>query len=67
VKGESPEKHHLENLINAKHPLCKPARRIPWGGPEKHFADLYHDSGSPVKPIRLLALLILKQLHDLFD
>jgi IS5 family transposase len=75
MKGKSPDKYqlnllnqHLENLINPKHPLCKLARRIPWDDLEKHFANLYHYSGRPAKPIRLMvSLLILKQLYDLSD
>jgi IS5 family transposase len=61
-------RQHLENLVNPKHPLCKLAKRIPWYDLEDHFADLYHHSGRPAKPIRLmLSLLILKQLYNLSD
>jgi IS5 family transposase len=75
MKGKSPNKYqlnllkqHLETMINPKHPLCKLARRIPWDEMEKHFTDLYHHSGRPAKPIRLMvSLLILKQLYDLSD
>jgi IS5 family transposase len=75
MKGKSPDvsqynlyRQQLENLINPKHPLCKLAKRIPWGELENHFADLYHHSGRPAKPIRLMvSLLILKQLYNLSD
>jgi len=75
MKGKSPDtsqfnlyRQHLENLINPKHPLCKLAKRIPWDELEDHFENLYHQTGRPAKPIRLmLSLLILKQLYDLSD
>jgi transposase, IS5 family len=75
MRGKSPDKYqfnllkqHLEDMINPKHPLCKLAERIPWDDLERHFGDLYHYSGRPAKPIRLMvSLLILKQLHDLSD
>ena len=75
MKGKPPDtsqfnlyRQHLENLINPKHPLCRLAKRIPWHELEDHFADLYHHTGRPAKPIRLMvSLLILKQLYDLSD
>jgi len=75
MKGKSPDpsqlnllRQHLDNLINPRHPLCKLAKRIPWSELEEYFSDLYHHSGRPAKPIRLmLSLLILKQLYDLSD
>ena len=75
MKGKPPDtsqfnlyRQQLENLINPKHPLYKLAKRIPWDELENHFADLYHHSGRPAKPIRLMvSLLILKQLYNLSD
>ncbi len=75
MKGKSPDpsqlsflSQHLEDLVNPKHPLCKLSKRIPWDDIEKHFSDLYHHSGRPAKPIRLMvSLLILKQLYNLSD
>ena len=75
MKGKPPDtsqynlyRQHLENLINPRHPLCKVAKRIPWHELEEHFADLYHRTGRPAKPIRLMvSLLILKQLYNLSD
>jgi IS5 family transposase len=75
MKGKPPDtsqfnlyRQQLENLINPKHPLCKLAKRIPWDELENDFADLYHQTGRPAKPIRLMmSLLILKQLHNLSD
>jgi IS5 family transposase len=41
---------------------------MPWDDIEKQFSDLYHHSGRPAKPIRLMvSLLILKQLYNLSD
>lgn len=75
MKGKPPDtsqyelyRQKLENLINPAHPVCKLAKRIPWDELETQFADLYHDTGRPAKPIRLMvSLLILKQLYDLSD
>jgi IS5 family transposase len=75
MKGKSPDPsqlnllpQRLEDLLDAKHPLCKLTKRIPWDEIENQFADLYHDSGRPAKPIRLMvSLLILKQLYNLSD
>jgi IS5 family transposase len=75
MKGNPPDtsqfnlyRQQLENLINPGHPLCKLAKRIPWHELERHFANLYHHSGRPAKPIRLMvSLLILKQLYNLSD
>lgn len=58
----------LEDLLDPKRPLCKLAKRIPWDVIENQFADLYHHSGRPAKPIHLMvSLLILKQLYNLSD
>lgn len=75
MKGKPPNtsqfnlyRQQLENLINPGHPLCKLAKRIPWHELETHFEDLYHQTGRPAKPIRLMvSLLILKQLYNLSD
>jgi IS5 family transposase len=75
MKGKPPNtsqfnlyRQQLANLINPKHPLCKLAKRIRWHELENHFADLYHQTGRPAKPIRLMvSLLILKQLYNLSD
>ena len=75
MKGKSPDPsqlsllpQRLDDLVNPRHPLYKLSKRIPWDELEKHFSDLYHHSGRPAKPIRLMvSLLILKQLYDLSD
>jgi IS5 family transposase len=75
MKGKSPDPsqltllpQRLEDLINPKHPLCMLSKRIPWDDIEKQFSDLYHYSGRPAKPIRLMvSLLILKQLYNMSD
>jgi len=75
MKGKSPDPsqlsllpQRLEDLVNPRHPLYKLSKRIPWDELEKHFSGLYHHSGRPAKPIRLMvSLLILKQLYDLSD
>jgi transposase, IS5 family len=75
MKGKSPNRsqlsllpQRLEDLVNPRHPLYKLSKRIPWDDIEKDFSDLYHHSGRPAKPIRLMvSLLILKQLYNLSD
>lgn len=75
MKGKSPDSSQLnllpqclEDLVNPRHPLCKLSKRIPWDEIDKNFSDLYHHSGRPAKPIRLMvSLLILKQLYNLSD
>ena len=75
MKGKPPNtsqfnlyRQQLANLINPKHPLCKLAKRIFWHELDNHFADRYHQTGRPAKPIRLMvSLLILKQLYNLSD
>lgn len=75
MKGKSPDPsqlsllpQRLEDLVNPRHPLYKLSKRIPWDDIEKYFSDLYHQSGRPAKPIRLMvSLLILKQLYNLSD
>ena len=75
MKGKSPDPsqlnllpQRLEDLVNPRHPLCKLSKRIPWDDIDKHFSGLYHHSGRPAKPVRLMvSLLILKQLYDLSD
>lgn len=75
MKGKSPNPHQLsfldkrlEEQLNPKHPLCRLAKRIPWGVLEKEFAKHYSHTGRSAHPIRLMAgLLILKQLRDLSD
>jgi IS5 family transposase len=75
MKGKSPDPsqlnllpQRLEDLVNPRHPLYRLSKRIPWDDLEKHFSDLYHHSGRPAKPVRLMvSLLILKQLYNLSD
>jgi len=75
MKGKSPDPsqlsllpQRLEDLVNPRHPLYKLSKRIPWDDIEKHFSGLYHHSGRPAKPVRLMvSLLILKQLYNLSD
>lgn len=75
MKGKSPDPfqlsllpQRLEDLVNPRHPLYKLSNRIPWDDIEEHFSGLYHPSGRPAKPVRLMvSLLILKQLYNLSD
>ncbi|MGA2822809.1 MAG: IS5 family transposase [Bacteroidales bacterium] len=58
----------LKEFINLDHPLVTLTERIPWNELEKEFSDLYSHTGTPSKPIRLMAgLLILKQIYNLGD
>lgn len=75
MKGKSPDPsqlsllpQRLEDLVNPRHPLYKLSKKMPWAEIDKHFSDLYHHSGRPAKPVRLMvSLLILKQLYNLSD
>ena len=58
----------LKEMLNPKEPLYQLAERFPWAQLEAHFGPLYAPVGRPAKPVRLMvALLLLKQLHDLGD
>lgn len=58
----------LRQIINLKDPLAILADIMPWNELEKPFEQYYSRTGTPAKPIRLMAsLLILKQLYNLGD
>lgn len=58
----------LNDLVNPNHELVKLSQQIDWKGFEERFKGLYSHTGTPSKPIRLMAgLLILKQLYNLSD
>ena len=58
----------LKQILNPRHTLVHLAEEIPWDEFEEEFADLYSQTGTPAKPIRLMvSLLILKQLKNLGD
>ncbi len=58
----------LKEIINMEHPLVKLADKIHWNELEKTFLPLYSSTGTPSKPVRLMAgLLILKQMYNLGD
>lgn len=58
----------LEDMLNPRHHLYALAAAIRWSDLETALAPLYAEIGRPAKPIRLMvALLILKQLHNLSD
>lgn len=73
--GKSPKnpqrdlfKTPLADIVNPKHKLAVLARNYPWEKLESEFAGLYSKTGTPSKPIRLMAgLLMLKQLENLSD
>jgi IS5 family transposase len=73
--GHSPEQNQknlfqplLKEFIDLQHELVLLSDKIDWKTFEKEFVGLYSNTGSPAKPIRLMAgLLILKQLYDLGD
>ena len=61
-------KNTLKQIINPRHTLVSLSDEIPWHTFEKEFANLYSNTGTPAKPIRLMvSLLILKQLKNLSD
>ena len=58
----------LIQIINPHDPLAILADKIPWKKLEKDFEQYYSHTGTPAKPVRLMAgLLILKQLYNLGD
>lgn len=75
MKGNSPNQNQknlfhplLKEFINPNHPLVTLANKVPWIELEKEFSSLYSYTGTPGKPVRLMAgLLILKQMYNLGD
>lgn len=73
--GKSPDQNQknlfrplLNEFINPSHPLVILANKLPWNELEREFAPLYSHTGTPGKPVRLMAgLLILKQMYNLGD
>jgi transposase, IS5 family len=58
----------LASFINLEHSLIKLGERIDWKGLEKSFSEFYSKTGTPSKPVRLMAgLLMLKQMFNLSD
>lgn len=58
----------LREFINMNHELVQLSQGIDWKLIEIEFTPLYSKTGTPSKPIRLMAgLLILKQVYDLGD
>jgi len=58
----------LKEMLNPKEPLYQLAEQFPWTELETQFGSLYAPVGRPAKPVRLMvALLLLKQLHNLGD
>ena len=58
----------LAEQLDARRPIYQLAGKIPWGDFEEEFGAFYSEEGRPAKPVRqMVALLILKQLHDLGD
>ena len=58
----------LCEFINMNHKLVLLANQIKWTQMEKEFVPLYSKTGTPSKPIRLMAgLLMLKQMYNLGD
>jgi transposase, IS5 family len=75
MKSNSPDQSQanifkpiLKQIINPKDPLAILADLFPWKALEKSLEQYYSHTGSPAKPIRLMAsLLIIKQLYNLGD
>jgi transposase, IS5 family len=58
----------LANIIDMNHGLVKLGGQIDWSSLEKSFSLFYSKTGTPSKPVRLMAgLLILKQMFNLAD
>lgn len=72
MKGKSPNQNQknlfrpiLKEIINPNDPLVILCHKIDWATIEKEFAQLYSNTGTPAKPIRLMVgLLILKQMFN---
>lgn len=75
MKSNSPDQYQtnlyrpvLKQLINPRDALALLSDKIPWKKLEKDFEQYYSHTGTPAKPVRLMAgLLILKQLYNLGD
>ena len=75
MKGKSPNQGQmnlfrpiLKQIINPKHELVILADKFPWTELEKEFSNLYSNTGSPAKPVRLMVgLLLLKQMFNYGD
>lgn len=58
----------LASFIDMEHNLIKLGGRLDWKGLEKSFSEFYSKTGTPSKPVRLMAgLLMLKQMFNLSD
>jgi IS5 family transposase len=58
----------LREFINMNHELVLLGDKLDWKTIEEEFSSLYSKTGTPSKPVRLMAgLLILKQMYDLGD
>jgi transposase, IS5 family len=59
----------LDQIVDTKHPLAKPAHHVDWAFLEKTFGAAHEDGpGQPLLPTRLMAgLAILKHTYNLSD
>lgn len=58
----------LKEICNPKHQLVVLAHAIDWKSIENNFSVFYSNTGTPSKPVRMMAgLLILKYLENLSD
>ena len=58
----------LASFINIEHNLIKLGGQLDWKGLEKSFSEFYSKTGTPSKPVRLMAgLLMLKKMFNLSD
>ena len=70
MRGNSPDQNQLnlfkpvlKQIINPNNELVILADTYPWEELEDSFSSLYSHTGTPSKPIRLMAgLLMLKQI-----
>jgi transposase, IS5 family len=49
----------LKEFINPNHSLVVLANKMPWTELEDNFADLYSNTGTPAKSVRLMAGILI--------
>jgi len=61
-------RERLDNIINPRHSLVRPAGTVPWDRFDEAFGGFFKPVGRKAKPTRLMVRLhYLKHIHDLSD